>query len=107
MEDNDSDSSLDNDETSKTSRGPTIKSKSNKGKIIITYNKRGVPIGEEAKKLTTFEGMVARTMVPITYETWRHVSVEKKEQIWQYVLVSLKKVLKLLYLKKNCQPFIG
>lgn len=87
MEDT-SDSSSDNEETSKVSRGPTIKSKNNKGKVIITYNKKGVRIGEGGTKLTTFEGMVARTMVPITYETWRHVAEETKQEIWQYVLMN-------------------
>ncbi|KAL4582274.1 hypothetical protein LXL04_006818 [Taraxacum kok-saghyz] len=60
--DMESDSSSDHDEVSKQ-RGPTIKSKTKKGKSIITYNKKGVPIGEEAKKLSTFEGMAARTMM--------------------------------------------
>lgn len=83
-----SDSSSDHAESSKQ-RGPTIKSKSTKGKVIVTYNKKGVPIGDESTKLSTFEGMVARTMVPITYATWRDVGKETKEELWQYVLVSL------------------
>ncbi|KAL4591214.1 hypothetical protein LXL04_004168 [Taraxacum kok-saghyz] len=70
--DMESDSSSDHDEVSKQ-RGPTIKSKTKKGKAIITYNKKGVPIGEESKKLSTFEGMTARTMVPITYQSWREI----------------------------------
>ncbi|KAI3763261.1 hypothetical protein L1987_53715 [Smallanthus sonchifolius] len=52
----------DHDEETKSQRGPTIKPKANKGKTMITYNKRGVPIGDGAKKLATFEGMTARTM---------------------------------------------
>ncbi|CAH1440586.1 unnamed protein product [Lactuca virosa] len=65
---------------------------------------KGVPIGEEAKKLATFEGMVARTMVPITYETWRHVTEETKEDIWQYVLMSFVVDLKS---RKNTLKSIG
>ena len=34
---------------SKSQRGPTIKAKANK-KIVVTYNKRGVPTGPGAKK---------------------------------------------------------
>ncbi|KAI3732930.1 hypothetical protein L1987_64142 [Smallanthus sonchifolius] len=60
----------DHDEETKSQRGPTIKPKANKGKTMITYNKRGVPIRDGAKKLTTFEGMTARTMVPITFDSW-------------------------------------
>lgn len=83
-----SDQSSSHDEDSKQ-RGPTIKGKTTKGKIIVTYNKKGVPIGVEATKLASFEGMVARSMVPITYATWRDVEQEKKEDLWQYILVSL------------------
>ena len=78
----------DHDEDSKQ-RGPTVKSKSSNVKAKITYNGLGVPIGEEAKNLVTFEGMAARTMVPITYENWRQVPEEKKESVWQYILVRL------------------
>ncbi|CAH1418455.1 unnamed protein product [Lactuca virosa] len=45
-----------------------------------------VPVGKEATKLSTFEGLVARTMVPITYESWLEVSEEVREGLWQYVL---------------------
>nr|KAJ0193080.1 hypothetical protein LSAT_V11C800436100 [Lactuca sativa] len=31
---------------------------------------RGVLVGKEATKLSTFQGLVAGTMVPITYESW-------------------------------------
>ncbi|KAI3686932.1 hypothetical protein L1987_80622 [Smallanthus sonchifolius] len=75
------------DEETKSLRGPTIKSKASKGKTLITYNKRGVPIGEESKSLATFEGMTARTMVPITYDCWLDVPKERKEECWQYVSV--------------------
>ncbi|KAE8725780.1 hypothetical protein F3Y22_tig00008145pilonHSYRG00058 [Hibiscus syriacus] len=82
-----SDQSSSHDEDSKQ-RGPTIKGKTTKGKVIITYNKKGVPIGVEATKLASFEGMVARSMVPITYATWRDVEQEKKEDLWQYILMN-------------------
>lgn len=73
----------------KSQRGPTIKPIAKKGRALITYNSRGVPIGETAKKLTTFEGMTARTMIPVTYECWLDVPKETKEDAWNYVLVSL------------------
>ncbi|KAJ0711979.1 hypothetical protein HanOQP8_Chr09g0329881 [Helianthus annuus] len=81
-----SNSDSDHAEENKSQRGPTIKSKSSKGKLIITYNKKGVPIGKESVALSTFEGLVARTMIPITYTTWRKVGKETKEELWQYVM---------------------
>lgn len=82
-------SDSDHDEDSKLQGGLTKGSKASKGKPIITYNKRGVPIGAEAKKLASFEGTIARTMVPITYASWLDVGEETKEVLWRHVSVSL------------------
>jgi CRISPR/Cas system CSM-associated protein Csm5 (group 7 of RAMP superfamily) len=73
---------------SSSQRGLTVRSKVSKSKILVKYSKRGVPVGDGAKKLATFEGMVARSMVPITFESWLEVDKETKEACWQYVLVS-------------------
>ncbi|CAH1427292.1 unnamed protein product [Lactuca virosa] len=51
---------------------------------VVTYFSRVV--GKEATKLYTFEGLVARTVVPITYSSWLEVGAETKEEQWQYVL---------------------
>nr|KAJ0223907.1 hypothetical protein LSAT_V11C200076590 [Lactuca sativa] len=67
--DMESDSASDHDEESKQ-RGLIYKAKANKVELVITYNKKGVPVGKEATKLSTFKGLVARTMVPITYASW-------------------------------------
>ncbi|KAK1431773.1 hypothetical protein QVD17_08407 [Tagetes erecta] len=82
----DSTSASEYDQENKSQRGPTMNSKATKGKTIITYNKRGVPIGDEATKLSTFEGLVARTMVPISYVTWKDVGEDTEEDSWRYVL---------------------
>ena len=79
---------LDDKSDSKSHKGPTIKAKANK-KTLITYNKRGVPTGPGARKLSTFEGLVARSMVLITYDSWLNVDNETKEAYWQYVKVSI------------------
>ncbi|KAE8672344.1 hypothetical protein F3Y22_tig00111843pilonHSYRG00019 [Hibiscus syriacus] len=89
-----SDQSSSHDEDSKH-KGPTIKGKTTKGKVIVTYNKKGVPIGVEATKLASFEGIVARSMVSITYATWRDVEQEKKEDLWQYILEISEKAKKM------------
>ncbi|PWA44105.1 transposase, Ptta/En/Spm [Artemisia annua] len=75
---------------SKSHRGPTIKAKANK-KTVVTYNKRGVPTGPGAKKLSTFEGLVARSMVPITYDSWLNVDNEKRKLVGN--MLSRKQVL--------------
>ncbi|CAH1427966.1 unnamed protein product [Lactuca virosa] len=80
-------SSSDHDEDSKQ-RGLSIKSKANKAKFVIPYNRKGVPVGNEATKLSTFEGLVGRTMVPINYASWLDVSDETKDELWQYVLLT-------------------
>nr|KAJ0213510.1 hypothetical protein LSAT_V11C400187020 [Lactuca sativa] len=74
-----SDTASDHEEDSKQ-RGPTTKEKANKSKIVVTYNKKCVPPGKEAIKLSTFEGLVAKTML--------EVSDEVKERLWQYVLLT-------------------
>ena len=72
-------------------RGPSINIKSSsKKRVRVSYNKKGVPIGQAATKLSTFEGVVARTMVKITFETWRDVPPERKQEIWDYISVSLR-----------------
>nr|KAJ0186585.1 hypothetical protein LSAT_V11C900493190 [Lactuca sativa] len=81
-----SDSASDHEDSKQ--RGPTTKTKANKVKLVITYNKKGVPVGKEATKLSTFEGLVARTMVPITYDSWLEVGEEVREGLWQYVLLT-------------------
>jgi hypothetical protein len=83
-----SESNLDAETDSKSQRGPTVKAKANK-KIVISYNKRGVPTGSGARKLATFEGLVARSMVLITYDSWLNVDAETKEACWKYVKVSI------------------
>ncbi|KAE8669016.1 hypothetical protein F3Y22_tig00112261pilonHSYRG00088 [Hibiscus syriacus] len=60
-----SDQSSSHDEDSKQ-RGPTIKGKTTRVKVLVTYNTKGVPIGIEATKLASFEGMVARSMMQET-----------------------------------------
>ncbi|XP_076902989.1 uncharacterized protein LOC143557912 isoform X2 [Bidens hawaiensis] len=82
----DSNSSSDHEECSKSQRSPTINSKPSRGKVLVKYNKKGVPVGEGAKTLTTFEGMVARNMVPIVYVGWPDIGSDTKQELWEYVL---------------------
>lgn len=77
----------------KSQRGPTMMKKKPlpKGsKVKVTYNDKGVPVGKESTSLATFEGLAARTMIPITYANWWEVNEETKNGLWQYVQVNLK-----------------
>jgi hypothetical protein len=66
-------------------RGPSIKTKPTRSRPVVKYNKRGVAVGPVATKLTTFEGIVARTMCPITYASWFDVHDGLKEDMWQCI----------------------
>ena len=88
------------EEENKSQRGPTLMKKKPipKGtKLAVNYNAKGVPVGKESTSLSTFEGVAARTLIPITYANWWEVSRETKEELWQYVLVSLKSNLNTVY----------
>jgi Mg2+ and Co2+ transporter CorA len=66
-------------------RGPSITVKPTRSRPIVKYNKRGVGVGTVARKLATFEGIVARTMCPITYASWFDVDEDTKEDMWQCI----------------------
>lgn len=59
------------------------------GKIPITTNEFGQPIGVEAPKLVNFLGTIARNghMAPLNYIEWRALPDESKEKMWQQVQV--------------------
>ncbi|XP_040368433.1 uncharacterized protein LOC112190008 [Rosa chinensis] len=74
----------------KKGRGPTFMSdiihgRSKGARMEVTYNKKGQPIGLGGKRLATFIGVMARTTIPITYETWPAVKKSLKEMIWSMV----------------------
>ncbi|XP_062014615.1 uncharacterized protein LOC133731201 [Rosa rugosa] len=74
----------------KKRRGPTLMSDIIHGRckgarMEVTYNKKGQPIGLGGKRLATFIGVMARTTIPITYETWPAVKNSLKEMIWSMV----------------------
>ncbi|KAK9169617.1 hypothetical protein Syun_001757 [Stephania yunnanensis] len=40
-------------------------------KVLVTFNDRNQPIGENADVFSSFLGIVSREMVPITLSDWR------------------------------------
>ena len=72
------------------------------GKIVVRYNKRGVPYGQEAAELATYLGVLARTSVPITIKDWRMVPKDFKDMLWQCVQVLCQNTLRLLVFLCSC-----
>ncbi|KAL7238002.1 hypothetical protein ACSBR2_004160 [Camellia fascicularis] len=70
-------------------RGPTrcLDVWNMEGKISVSVNELGQPIGLEAPKLTNFLGTIARNghMAPLNYVDWRALPDEIKEKMWQQV----------------------
>lgn len=76
----------------KQGRGPTyllrLEKYMNVGKkLVVRYNSRGQPVGKVATLLSSYTGLLARTIVPITYDRWTNVPSNLKEEIWDHVKV--------------------
>ena len=64
----------------KKSRGMTrkvmvIKNRSKGIKLLIKYNQDGIFVGDTSVHLTSYLGVLARTMVPIRYKDWQDVPI--------------------------------
>ena len=66
-----------------------IKNRSKWIKLSIKYNLDGIFIGESVVHLTSYLGVLARTMMPITYKTWHVVPKELKDKLWDYIELTL------------------
>lgn len=55
----------------------------------VEFNERGQPIGKVAAEMQSYIGMLTRQHVPVNIPTWRQVTRDKKEQIWESVKVSI------------------
>ncbi|RVW69555.1 hypothetical protein CK203_059353 [Vitis vinifera] len=62
-----------------------IKNRSKGVKLSVKYNLDGILIGESAVHLTSYLGMLARTMVPIRYEIWHVVPKQLKDKLWDSI----------------------
>ncbi|RVW89704.1 hypothetical protein CK203_047223 [Vitis vinifera] len=62
-----------------------IKNRSKGVKLSVKYNLDGIFIGESAVHLTSYLGVLARTMVPIRYKTWHVVPKQLKDKLWNSI----------------------
>ena len=75
------------------SRGMTrkemvIKNRSKGTKLLIKYNQDGIFVGDTSVHLTSYSGVLARTMVPIRYKDLRDVPIQLKEKLWDSIEVT-------------------
>ena len=54
---------------------------------MIKYNPNGIYVGQDSVHLTSFLGLLARTMVPIRYNSWRDVLILVKNNLWDTIEV--------------------
>ena len=66
-----------------------IKNRSKGVKLPVKYNLDGIFIGESAVHLTSYLGVLARTMVPIRYKTWHVVPKQLKDKLWNSIEVTI------------------
>ncbi|RVW75827.1 hypothetical protein CK203_055115 [Vitis vinifera] len=90
-------------------RGTTRKSmiirNRNRGiKLVIKYNADGIYVGESSVHLTSYLGVLARTMVPIRYNTWRDVPEQLKDKLWDSIEIAFTLDKKS---RRNCMLTVG
>ena len=65
-----------------------IKNRSKGIKLLIKYNKDDIFVGDASVHLTSYLGVLARTMVPIRYRDWRDVPIQLKDKLWDAIEVT-------------------
>ena len=71
-----------------TQKCTIIKNRSRGIKLLIKYNKDGIFVGDASVHLTSYLGVLARTMVPIRYRDWRDVPIQLKDKLWDAIKVT-------------------
>ncbi|KAL6227708.1 hypothetical protein ACLB2K_001665 [Fragaria x ananassa] len=54
-------------------------------KAVVEFNPKGVPFGKVASEMASYIGVLARTTVPISVESWPKVDKNLKNEIWKSV----------------------
>lgn len=54
---------------------------------VLEYNNKGQAIGKASVKMSSYLGVLSRSLVPIAYKNWTKVPKELKDKIWSYVKV--------------------
>ncbi|CAL8092228.1 unnamed protein product [Prunus armeniaca] len=77
-------------EDSKSGRGMStmprvVKSKLQKIKLVVEYNKRGKGCGPAHTEMQSYIGVLTRSRVPLVDKKWAEIPKDIKEQIWEAV----------------------
>ena len=64
-----------------------IKNQSRGVKLVIKYNPDDSYVGQASVHLTSFLCILARTMLPIRYYSWRDVLIQVKNNLWDTIEV--------------------
>ncbi|RVW67500.1 hypothetical protein CK203_063103 [Vitis vinifera] len=87
-----------------TRKSMIIKNRSKGVKLVIKYNPDGIYVGQASVHLTSFLGVLARTMVPIRYNSWRDVPIQVKNNLWDTIEASFTLDSKS---RRNCMLTMG
>ncbi|XP_008235163.1 PREDICTED: uncharacterized protein LOC103334016 [Prunus mume] len=68
-----------------TSMRRIVKNKNTGKKLVVEYTPKGKPYGKVASELASYIGVLARTTVPISVESWPKVEKDLKNKIWESV----------------------
>ncbi|KAL6329814.1 hypothetical protein AAG906_037526 [Vitis piasezkii] len=68
-----------------TQKSMITKNRSKGIKLQVKYNLDGIFKGESTVHLTSYLGVLARTMVPIRYQTWHVVPKQLKDKLWDNI----------------------
>ena len=71
-----------------TRKSMIIKNRSKRIKLLIKYNQDGIYVGDSFVHLTSYLGVLARTMVPIRYRDWQDVPIPLKDKLWDSIEVT-------------------
>ncbi|TXG57295.1 hypothetical protein EZV62_018608 [Acer yangbiense] len=62
------------------------KARSSGQKIVVQFNKKGVPYKKNRITLMSYVGVLARAMVPIDIQSWHKVTKDLKNKIWECIV---------------------
>ena len=74
-----------------------IKNRSKGIKLLIKNNQDGIFVRDAYVHLTSYLGVLARTMVPIRYRDWRDVPIQLKDKLWDAIEVTYIYFKRLLF----------
>ncbi|KAI5312692.1 hypothetical protein L3X38_041866 [Prunus dulcis] len=81
------------DEVTKSTRGVNtmsyvVRRKIQKIKLVVEYNKSGIPHGKAAIEMQSYSGILARTRVLLVDKKWTQLPKDLKEHIWEAVQIA-------------------